>query len=139
MKTAFVALVAAGALAFLTGACAQDGAPPHTAAAATTSGASLDGRTFDVVGDVPAGSNLPTKIDVTFARGVLDASPCREQGLPPVPYTVQADGSFYAERRTADGLDTWTGRVVGDQIDGTFVATKGGATTMRIPFRGQVR
>jgi hypothetical protein len=139
MRTSFAAPLATFTLAFVVGACAPNGAQPRVASATTASASSLDGRTFDVVGEVPAGSNHPTKADIAFVAGKLDASTCREQGLPPVPYTLESDGSFYAERRTADGLDTWTGRVTGERIEGTFVATKGGATVMRIPFRGQGR
>ena len=140
MKISFAALLAAGSLAILLGACAQEGAaPPRAASATTTAASSLDGRTFDVVGEVPAGSNLPSKIDVEFTGGQLDSSACRAQGLSPIPYTVQADGRFYAERRTGGDLDTWAGHVTGDRIEGTFVAMKGGTTVTRIPFRGQLR
>jgi hypothetical protein len=125
-------------LALLGAACAQtSGAPPATNAA-TAASAPLDGRLFVVEGrDVPPGA--PSKIELSFAGGMLDSSACREKGLPPVAYTAAADGTFHAERRAGDTIDTWAGRVTGDRMDGVFTSTRAGAVTMRIPFEGRAR
>jgi hypothetical protein len=81
----------------------------------------------------------PSKIELSFAGGLLDSSACREQGLPPIAYTIREDGTFYAERRATDTLDRWTGRVTGADIEGLYTSEHVGATTMRIPFKGRAR
>jgi hypothetical protein len=108
------------------------------AAVTTASSGSLDGRVFAVEGqNLPPGH--PSMIEVSFAGGLLDSSACREQGLAPIAYTVREDGTFYAERRTTDTLDRWTGRVTGVDIEGLYTSEHGDATTMRIPFKGRAR
>jgi len=99
---------------------------------------SLDGRVFAVEGrNLPPGR--PAMIELSFAGGLLDSSACREQGLPPIAYTVREDGTFYAERRTTDTLDRFTGRVTGADIEGLYTSEHAGATTTRIPFKGRAR
>jgi hypothetical protein len=123
-------------------ACTPSPRSPSLAAApasvTTTSSASLDGRVFAVEGqNLPP--DRPAKIEVSFAGGLLDSSACRERGLAPIAYTVREDGTFYAERRTTDTLDRWTGRVTGDDIEGLYTSEHVGAITMRIPFKGRAR
>jgi hypothetical protein len=122
-------------------ACAPSGRSPSLAASpapVTTTSSALDGRVFAVEGqNLPPGH--PATIEVSFAGGMLDSSACRERGLAPIAYTVRDDGTFYAERRTPDTLDRWTGRVTGSDIEGLYTSEQAGATTMRIPFRGRAR
>lgn len=133
---AVLSIVALGAVAC--GPAAPSAAGREVASATTTSAAPLDGRTFIVDGtNVPAG--LPTQIDLAFAAGKLDPSPCREQGLPPIAYTLAADGTFRAERRHDGSFDVWSGRVVGDTIEGSLVSQKDGKVVMNIPFKGRAR
>jgi hypothetical protein len=125
-----------------TAACASPPRSPSLAASpapvTTTSSGSLDGRVFAVEGqNLPPGH--PSTIEVSFAGGLLDSSACREQGLAPIAYTVREDGTFYAERRTTDTLDRWTGRVTGADIEGLYTSEHAGATTMHIPFKGRAR
>jgi hypothetical protein len=112
--------------------------PASPAPAATAPSGLLDGRVFAVEAQNPPQGH-PSKIELSFAGGMLDSSACREQGLAPIAYTVREDGTFYAERRTTDMLDTWTGRVTGADIEGLYMSEHGGATTMRIPFKGRSR
>ena len=72
---------------------------------------------------------------------MLDSSVCRAHGLPAVPYAVARDGgavTFHAERR-GEETDSWTGRIQGDVIEGTYVSTKTGAAPVTIAFRGRAR
>ncbi len=122
-------------------ACAsppRSASPAASPAPVTTASSSLDGRVFAVEGqNLPPGH--PSTIELSFAGGLLDSSACREQGLAPIAYTVREDGTFYAERRTTDTLDRFTGRVTGADIEGLYTSEHAGATTMRIPFKGRAR
>jgi hypothetical protein len=120
-------------------ACAPAASGPSAASATTTSATMLDGRTFDVMSDhVPEG--MPKQIEIAFANGTFEASPCKAVGLAPIPYTVAADGTFRAERHDPNSDDVWSGRVVGSNVEGRVISKgKDGKVLLDIAFRGQAR
>jgi hypothetical protein len=133
-------IAAAALVALSLVACAPGVTAPNTATATTTAAPMLDGRTFDVMGDkVPEG--MPKQIQLEFANGSFLASPCKEMGRPPIPYTVAADGTFRAERHDPNTDDVWSGRIVGNNVEGRVVSTnkKDGKVLLDIAFRGQAR
>src|SRR5262249_39095568 len=117
-------------------ACAASAKPaPQAGSAGSTT---LDGRTFVIEGNnVPAGQ--PSQIELVFSGASLDPAICHPQGLPPIAYRLESDGSFPAERRHGESVDVWSGRVVAESIEGTMVSQTNGATTMNIAFLGRAR
>jgi hypothetical protein len=131
----FAALLATAPIA----GCASNASPARSPAGGEATTHSLDGRTFLVEAEPDAERQKLPDAEFAFAGGMLDSSACRAQGLPPVPYEVRSDGTFYAERRSGDSLDTWNGRATMDRIEGTYVSMKGAVKTQTIVFRGRVR
>lgn len=141
MKAIFSAYFVVGVLAAapIAGGCASAGSPSRATNATEAASHSLDGRTFLIEAEPDPERQGSSTTELAFAGGTLDSSACRARGLAPVPYQVRSDGTFYAERRSRDTRDTWTGRATLDGIEGTFVSMKGVVKTLSIPFRGRVR
>jgi hypothetical protein len=90
---------------------------------------SLDGKTF--VGEVGEKGKKGEKDTLHFADGRFHSAGCDAYGFADAPYTaaLASDGSVTWTAETSsskEGKISWTGKVKGDKLEGTYVWAKPG-------------
>lgn len=138
-KTVGALLVAVG-LAMTTG-CATSGMTESKPAPCSGAQA-LDGRSF-AVALVAERGGVSERVDLAFARGMLEASDARAEGYAPALYVVRSVDQttaieFEAETRGPSGRRRFNGRIIGDQIEGTLMVSNDGTPPARFTFGGHV-
>jgi hypothetical protein len=122
-----IAVSAALLLAVASVACSPSGSVARPAETTAASQGSLDGRTYKADALLPDGTHVSS--DLSFANGMFDSSACEGLGFHAGRYTVSQNGdviTFRAELKKSDGTtEVWTGRIVGDTLDGDCVGPDG--------------
>jgi hypothetical protein len=98
----------------------------------------LDGKVF-TVDSAEKGKTSTEKDDVDFANGKLHSKGCDQWGFGAGAY--KTDGNkFEADTTSAkEGKIHWSGTVVGDKIEGTYVWTKAGQKPIEYGFKGTLK
>ena len=99
----------------------------------------LDGKSF--VGETgEKGKVKGDKDELIFADGKFRSTGCDQYGFTAVPYATKKEGgsiSFEAHSTSEkEGTIHWTGKVTGDDCEGTFVWSKPGQKDIEYWFKG---
>ncbi len=139
MQTALAMLGVFFGVATATG-CASAVQPSRTGEVATTM--ALDGRTFEVA-IVSERGGAAENVELSFARGTVDASDARDRGYTQARYAAHVVSAssdvveFEAEARGPSGARRLKGRIDGDAIVGTVMVVNDGAMPERYSFDGR--
>jgi hypothetical protein len=103
---------------------------------------SLDGRRFDGVVLEP-GHVAGDEEHISFGQGLFHSSACDAFGYAPGPYSATPDGdglAFVADTESPQyGRLHWSGRVVGDKLDGTLTMQRDGSELRKWVVAGEAR
>jgi hemoglobin len=86
----------------------------------------LEGKSFEV--EVFEGKKPAFKDKLSFKNGGLDSVECKKFGFSPSQYTASGP-AFTAVLKGGDGSMSWSGKLVGDRIEGTAEWNKSGKIT----------
>jgi hypothetical protein len=136
---AFFGLVACGGAA-QSGGLGQPSAPASASSQASGAG-SLDGRSFEVVLEMPDAPATPDTLH--FVNGKFESTVCTTHGFPQwAEYDARTSGegiAFHALTKHPSGTTMdWNGTVKGERVDGTANRTMNGKTDA-LPFKGSLR
>jgi hypothetical protein len=117
-------------------ACA--GTVQNAAPATSPASSALDGRTYEVLLEIP--DSPATKDTLRFSGGRFESTACTALGFPEwADYLARASGDQVAFQATAQHPSgttmEWSGHIRGDAVDGTANRTMNGKTDV-IRFKG---
>jgi hypothetical protein len=103
----------------------------------------LDGRTYEVKVVDPSGK---TETDtLIFQDGTFRSTMCDQYGFTAAPYVAapgDGPGTYnfvVTATSAAEGLNTWTGSVKDDRIEGDFTWAKPGQAAVAYSFEGKAQ
>ena len=129
MRQSSFMLVVAGSLLACGGAPAKS--PPVETTASTPAAGALDGRSYEVMLDIPG--QAPQKDTIRFANGRFESTACTALGFPKwSDYEAHPDGknvTFRGVAKHPSGTTmNWTGTIERNSLEGTATRTMNGKT-----------
>jgi len=98
----------------------------------------LDGKVFTVE-STEKGKAGAEKDDLDFTKGKLHSKGCDQYGFDAGAYKTEGN-KFEADTASAkEGKIHWSGTVVGDHIEGSYVWTKAGQKPIEYSFKGALK
>ena len=117
-------------------------APAATAPAAPAAAGVLDGRTFTLMVKDPSKPSAEPDT-LVFAGGTMRSAACDPYGFTAATYTPTNEAgavTFIADAKSPkEGMNHWVGSVKGEVIEGTFVWSKAGQTSITYTFTGTLK
>ncbi len=99
----------------------------------------LDGKAFQIEIADQANKSC-SREHAIFRKGMFESMECRKYGFTKAAYTTQFDGKGMTFRAVApspkEGINTWTGVVMGDSIQGVLHWEKTGQDPIDYHYKG---